>query len=87
MNANDVITLSQGGGGIASARLIREEILSRFGGGALDGLPDAAFLPGGLVFSTDSFVVTPRFFPGGNVGKLAGVFGSEGDPPGRWQYR
>lgn len=71
MNGNDRIILAQGGGGAASAKLIEAEIVSRFGGGALDGLPDAASLPGGLVFSTDSFVISPRFFPGGNAGKLA----------------
>ena len=66
-----LITLAHGGGGRAGSRLIEEEILSRFGEGPLAGLPDAAQLPGGLVFSTDSFVVTPRFFPGGDIGKLA----------------
>lgn len=71
MNDEHSITLAQGGGGPAGNRLIREEILSRFGNPALSPLPDAASLPGDLVFSTDSFVVTPRFFPGGNIGKLA----------------
>ena len=66
-----LITLSQGSGGRAGNQLIEEEIVSRFGNGPLAGLPDGALLPGGLVFSTDSFVVTPRFFPGGNIGKLA----------------
>lgn len=66
-----LITLSQGSGGRAGNQLIEEEIVSRFGNGPLAGLPDGAQLPGGLVFSTDSFVVTPRFFPGGNIGKLA----------------
>lgn len=72
-NGESGIMLSQGGGGAASAHLIEEEIVSRFGGRGkvLSGLPDAAFLPEGLLFSTDSFVVNPRFFPGGNVGKLA----------------
>lgn len=72
MDLLEKIQLSQGGGGAASAALIESEIVSRFGrSGALAGLPDAASLPGGVIFSTDSFVVTPRFFPGGNVGKLA----------------
>ena len=69
---NRKIQLSQGGGGAASAALIEEEIVSRFArNGVLAGLPDAAFLPEGVIFSTDSFVVTPRRFPGGDVGKLA----------------
>lgn len=72
------IMMSHGGGGLASARLIMEEIHSRFGQGPLNGLPDGATLPGGIVFSTDSFVVTPRFFPGGDIGKLA-VCGTAND--------
>lgn len=72
MTGSDKIMLSQGGGGLASAALIEQEIVSRFAqNGVLAGLPDAAALPSGIIFSTDSFVVTPRFFPGGNVGKLA----------------
>lgn len=72
MELPEKIMLSQGGGGTASAALIEAEIVSRFArNGVLAGLPDAASLPEGVVFSTDSFVVTPRFFPGGNVGKLA----------------
>ena len=72
MEQSDKIMLSQGGGGMASAELIETEIVSRFArDGVLSGLPDAAALPEGVIFSTDSFVVTPRFFPGGNIGKLA----------------
>ena len=66
-----LITLSQGSGGRAGNQLIEEEIVSRFGNGPLAGLPDGAQLPGGLVFSTDSFVVTPRFFTGGPLGAQA----------------
>jgi len=72
MELPEKIMLSQGGGGAASAALIEAEIVSRFAqNGILAGLPDAAALPEGMIFSTDSFVVTPRFFPGGNIGKLA----------------
>ncbi len=66
-----MITLAHGGGGRAANELIRKEILPRFGNGPLAGLPDGATLPGGWVFSTDSFVVSPCFFPGGDIGKLA----------------
>ena len=66
-----MITLAHGGGGPAASEFIRDEILARFVDPALAALPDGASLPGGLIFSTDSFVVTPRFFPGGNIGKLA----------------
>lgn len=72
MSSSEKIFLAQGGGGAASAELIETEIVSRFAReGVLSGLPDAASLPGGIIFSTDSFVITPRFFPGGNIGKLA----------------
>lgn len=66
------ILLGHGGGGRLSRDLIEAEILPRFG--ALRGLPDAASLPavsGGLMMSTDGFVVQPLEFPGGNIGHLA----------------
>ncbi|MCI7644657.1 MAG: hydrogenase expression/formation protein HypE [Lentisphaeria bacterium] len=68
---NGEILLAHGAGGHSEREFIETEILSRFGSGPLAGLPDAAELPGGLIFSTDSFVVNPIFFPGGNIGKLA----------------
>ena len=69
--ADGFITLAHGGGGRAQNDLIAAEILPRFGAPELAELPDGAVTPEGLVISTDSFVVTPRFFPGGNIGKLA----------------
>ncbi|NCC51707.1 MAG: hydrogenase expression/formation protein HypE [Spartobacteria bacterium] len=75
------ITLAHGGGGRLTAEFIEEEIVTRFGEGPLAGLPDAASLApahGGLLFSTDSFVVQPLFFPGGNIGDLA-VHGTVND--------
>jgi hydrogenase expression/formation protein HypE len=75
------IQLAHGGGGKLSAKLIKDEILSRFGNGPLKGLPDAAELPpiaGQIIYSTDSFVVSPHFFPGGNIGELA-VYGTVND--------
>lgn len=74
------VTLADGGGGLASRRLVEEQLLPRFGA-HLQGLPDAATLPlpqRGLVFSTDSFVVQPLEFPGGNIGHLA-VHGTVND--------
>ncbi len=68
------IVLAHGGGGRLSHDLIKTEILSRFGKGPLRTLPDAAVVEvsgSGIVFSTDSFVVQPLFFPGGNIGHLA----------------
>lgn len=68
------ILLAHGGGGRLSHEFIRTEIVSRFGEGPLSALPDAAVVDvsgSGVVFSTDSFVVQPLVFPGGNIGHLA----------------
>ncbi|MBF0147514.1 MAG: hydrogenase expression/formation protein HypE [Magnetococcales bacterium] len=78
---NDRILLGHGGGGRLTQQLIQEEILSRFGAGPLQTLPDAASLilkDGRIRFSTDSFVVHPLEFPGGNIGDLA-VHGTVND--------
>ena len=75
------VQLAHGGGGRLSRDLIRAEILSRFGAGPLRSLPDGATLPrpeGPIVFTTDSFVVQPVEFPGGNIGHLA-VHGTVND--------
>jgi hydrogenase expression/formation protein HypE len=75
------IQLAHGGGGRLSRDLIRDEIVSRFGAGPLQGLPDAARLPAAgadIVFTTDSYVVQPVEFPGGNIGHLA-VHGTVND--------
>lgn len=65
--------MGHGGGGQLSAELIEHLFVPAFGNGQLAELADAAVLdPGGLIsFSTDTFVVRPRFFPGGNIGELA----------------
>ncbi len=68
---DDIITLDYGSGGRKTSALIDELILPAFGNGALNALSDGALLEGGLAFSTDSFVVTPLEFPGGDIGKLA----------------
>lgn len=75
------IQLAHGGGGRLSRELIAEQILSRFGGGPLAGLPDGASLTLAseqIVFTTDSFVVHPLLFPGGDIGSLA-VHGTVND--------
>jgi len=80
-NENSVIQMAHGGGGRLTRELIEDEIVPRFGNGPLRGLPDGATLdaPGGpLVFTTDSFVVQPLEFPGGNIGDLA-VHGTVND--------
>lgn len=70
---DQVITLDYGSGGRRTAQLIEELIVPALQNEALSRLNDGAVLPGHekLVFSTDSFVVSPRFFPGGNIGKLS----------------
>ena len=70
---DDIITLDYGSGGKKTARLIQETILPRLDNPALRVLGDGAIVPleGPLCFSTDSFVVSPLFFPGGDIGKLA----------------
>ena len=70
---DDIITLDYGSGGKKTARLIEEKILPRLDNPVLRALGDGAVVPleGPLCFSTDSFVVSPLFFPGGDIGKLA----------------
>ncbi|MBQ6259892.1 MAG: hydrogenase expression/formation protein HypE [Firmicutes bacterium] len=69
----DIITLDYGSGGKKTSSLIEETILPFLGNPALDELGDGAVVEGAekLVFSTDSFVVSPYFFPGGDIGKLS----------------
>ena len=71
---HDSIQLAHGAGGLLSAELIDKLILPRFACPELDKLEDQAVLdlPAGRVaFSTDTFVVSPIFFPGGDIGDLA----------------
>ncbi len=68
------IVLGHGGGGKLSSELIEHLFLPAFDNVHLRDLADAAALdlpPGRVAISTDSFVVRPRFFPGGNIGELA----------------
>lgn len=74
MDKEPVITLDHGSGGEKTARLIDGLLRPAFANPALDALGDGAILPpveGSLAFSTDSFVVDPLMFPGGDIGKLA----------------
>lgn len=71
---HDRVQLGHGSGGKMSAQLLRERFLPRFGNPWLDRLGDGAVVPvegGEMVISTDTFVVTPLEFPGGNIGHLA----------------
>ncbi len=68
-----VITMAHGDGGEQSHALIQEVFVKPFSSGD-EAIFDAATLPwtaSEIVISTDSFVVKPVFFPGGNIGKLA----------------
>lgn len=70
---DDIITLSYGSGGRKTSELIEEILVPAFSNSELNKLKDGAVLGGfsKMAFSTDSFVVSPLFFPGGNIGKLA----------------
>jgi hydrogenase expression/formation protein HypE len=81
VQAYDTITLGHGGGGKLTQRLIADLLLPMLGNSYLNQLHDGAVIPFGrkkLAFSTDSFVVSPPFFPGGNIGHLA-VHGTVND--------
>lgn len=68
------IVVAHGGGGELTAALVREHFLPRLANDQLSPLTDSAILdwPGDkLVFTTDSYVVTPLEFPGGDIGRLA----------------
>jgi len=69
-----VIVRAHGGGGEMMARLIQDHILAALGNRTLNELTDGAVLStttSRLVFTTDSFVVAPLEFPGGDIGRLA----------------
>ena len=73
--SDPTILLAHGSGGLLTHELIREVFLRRFANPMLAALDDAAALPalppGRLALTTDSYVVQPLFFPGGDIGKLA----------------
>ncbi|WP_165062565.1 hydrogenase expression/formation protein HypE [Adlercreutzia sp. ZJ154] len=74
--ADEKVMLGHGSGGTMMKRIIDEVFMRAYGNDALATGDDAAVLPSPsadsqLAFSTDSFVVTPHFFPGGDIGRLA----------------
>lgn len=72
LDPGDRVMLAHGGGGRAMRRLLKQRIQARFGADCT--AHDGALLqvPGGVAaFTTDSFVVSPLFFPGGDLGRLA----------------
>jgi len=79
--ANGAVDMSHGSGGKAMAQLVRELFAAAFSNPLLDqGNDQAAFdVPAGrMVVTTDGFVVSPLFFPGGDIGSLA-VHGTVND--------
>lgn len=67
------ISKVHGAGGISTAKLIDEVFKEAFSNVYLDTLHDSAVIPGAgrLALTTDSYVVRPLFFPGGDIGRLA----------------
>ncbi|MHB1322960.1 MAG: hydrogenase expression/formation protein HypE [Coriobacteriia bacterium] len=71
---SDRILLAHGSGGTMMKELVEELFVAEFGDDVLRRMDDAAALPfpgGRLAFSTDTYVVHPLFFPGGDIGRLA----------------
>ncbi len=71
---DELVILGHGSGGTLTNQLIREVFQEAFANPVLDEMLDAAVLqaPGGrIAFTTDSFVVDPIFFPGGDIGTIA----------------
>ena len=79
---NQHVLLGHGSGGRLTAELIEQLVLPAFRNPLLEPLDDCARLPlpdgQRLAFTTDSYVVTPLFFPGGDIGSLA-VHGTVND--------
>ena len=73
----ETIMLAHGGGGQKTTDLICNKIRKYFNDPLLGRMDDGAVIDK-LVFTTDSFVVKPLFFPGGNIGSLA-VHGTTND--------
>lgn len=74
IGAADEIRIAHGSGGKLTARLLEQTIVPALGSPRLEALEDQAIVPVGaeqVAFTTDSFVVTPIFFPGGDIGELA----------------
>jgi hydrogenase expression/formation protein HypE len=81
LQRHTTVQLAHGGGGRLMRQLLEDIFLGAFRSPALAERHDGAVVPLGgerLAFTTDSYVVTPRFFPGGDIGKLA-VFGTVND--------
>ena len=69
----DTITLAHGGGGTLTNKLLETGVFDLLSNDLLDSHHDGAVfsMDGPLAFTTDSFVISPIFFPGGDIGELA----------------
>ncbi len=69
----DVITLGHGSGGVLTNKLLDSGVFDILENDILNQRHDGAFLnlKGKTAFSSDSFLISPIFFPGGNIGELA----------------
>ena len=76
----DMITMGHGSGGLLTPRLLESGVFDLLKNDQLDQQHDGAFIEtsGKLAFTTDSYVISPVFFPGGDIGELA-VNGSVND--------
>ena len=77
---NDKILLAHGSGGKLTHKLLQEIVFPAFSNPIIQKCEDAAVVPlsGKCAFTTDSFVIQPIFFPGGDIGKLS-VCGTTND--------
>ncbi len=74
MQTNDTVLMAHGSGGTMMRDIIEQLFFEAYANDTLKRADDAAVLPipsSRLAFSTDTFVVTPHFFPGGDIGHLA----------------
>jgi hydrogenase expression/formation protein HypE len=81
VTTRDHVSLGHGSGGKLSAELMRDVFLPAFRNSTLERMEDQAVFAvnnGRMAFTTDSFVVKPLFFPGGDIGSLA-VHGTVND--------
>jgi len=71
--SDDVVLLAHGSGGTLSRDLVSGTVLSHIGNPTLRRLDDSAVVEanGRIAFTTDSYIVDPIFFPGGDIGRLA----------------
>ncbi|ARM30565.1 hydrogenase expression/formation protein HypE [Prosthecochloris sp. HL-130-GSB] len=80
-SSSDVVQMAHGAGGRLSRELMEKVFLPHLSNSLLESLDDQAKLSlssGNVAFTTDSYVVSPLFFPGGTIGELA-VYGTVND--------